>query len=280
MIVDLYEFQLVYDPITECCVGSCPVNTGLNVNNAPATCVKCDTSKGLYYNPSTSSCSCITGYYLDANLQFQCFPCQGPFCATCDPTATTKCLTCITGALLNTLNSSCACTTGYFVNGSICSPCPAKCATCASSTTCTVCSDATRDPNNNCSCLRGFYDAGVAQCAPCSPSCYSCNNSQTCIQCDPRLRRIISDNVCICANGYYEIIYQNSTKSCQACSGECLTCGQSASDCISCDSTINRILGYDNLGHRTCLCQDGYHALADFSCVQSNCTADPYCSQC
>ena len=280
MIVDLYEFQYVYDPVTECCVDRCPANTGLNVLNAPATCVLCDTAKGLFYNPSTATCDCITGYYLDAKLQFQCFPCQGPLCATCDAITTTKCLTCLNGAALNSLNSSCACTNGFFTNGSICSACPVKCLTCAASTSCTTCSDPTRDPSNNCSCIRGFFDAGVAQCAPCSASCFSCNNSQTCTQCDPRLSRVISGNVCVCADGFYELAFQNGTRNCQACSGECLTCGLSSSDCTSCDATVNRLQGYDNLGHRTCVCRDGFYALPDFSCVQSNCTADPFCSQC
>jgi proprotein convertase subtilisin/kexin type 5 len=59
-----------------------------------------------------------------------------------------------------------------------------------------------------------------------------------------------------------------------------LTCSQSAVQCVTCDSTINRVQGYDNLGHQTCVCQTGYYALPDASCVQSNCNADPYCSQC
>lgn len=270
----------MYDPVAECCVTACPSNTGLNVLVAPAVCVYCDASVGLVYNPADNNCTCISGYFLNPVLQSQCFPCQAPLCDVCQTANSVQCITCINGATFNPLNNSCSCSAGFYQVNNTCVACPASCATCLTGSSCLTCSDPTRIFASNCSCMIGYYDAGVAVCAKCSPSCATCNSSQTCLSCDARLFRTISGGACICANGYYELIYQNGSKTCLACSPECATCSISASSCTSCDSSINRIAGYDSLGHKTCICLDGYHALADYSCVQSNCTSDPFCSQC
>jgi hypothetical protein len=75
IIINLYEFQQVYDPSTQCCTSSCPAQNGLDVLVTPAACVACDTSKGLAFNPSTSSCKCADGFYQNTALLYQCFPC-------------------------------------------------------------------------------------------------------------------------------------------------------------------------------------------------------------
>lgn len=49
----------------------------------PVACVSCDISKGLAFDPSTSSCKCADGFYYNSALGFQCFPCETKLCATC-----------------------------------------------------------------------------------------------------------------------------------------------------------------------------------------------------
>ena len=276
----MFEFQQVYDPTTQCCVSKCPAQSGLDVSVTPAACVTCDISKGLTYDPATASCKCADGFYLSDKLGFQCFPCETKLCAVCNPTNPKICSTCLVGASLNFFDNTCACSDGFYENNGTCNKCAAKCATCKVASTCDTCADVNRDINNNCSCIAGYYDAGVDKCALCNPSCATCSSATACVTCDARKFRALKDSVCVCQDGYFELIHENGTKVCTKCSSECKTCSQSALECTSCDSTINRIEGYDSLGRRTCICRAGYHALPDGSCVQSNCKSDKYCSQC
>lgn len=73
-------------------------------------------------------------------------------------------MTCLQGATLSTLDSSCSCSTGYYENSGVCTLCPAKCSTCKVATTCDTCSDSNRNINNGCACIAGYYDAGVDKC--------------------------------------------------------------------------------------------------------------------
>lgn len=203
MYVDLFEFQKVYDPVTQCCVSSCPTMTGLDVTVTPAVCVVCDQTLGLQYDPASGSCICKSTYYSDPNLQFQCFPCQTSLCSTCSASATTKCLTCVTGGILNSLTQTCSCATGFYQINNTCTTCPAKCASCSVSTVCTLCADKNRDILNNCSCITGYYDSGIDICQKCNPSCATCANLTTCLTCDPRKFRQLIGGVCGCQNGFY-----------------------------------------------------------------------------
>jgi hypothetical protein len=241
LIIDLFEFQQVYDPSTQCCVSKCPAQAGLDVTVTPAACVACDISKGLTYDPATASCKCADGFYLSDKLGFQCFPCETKLCAVCQPNNPKICSNCLSGASLNFFDNTCACSDGFYENNGTCNKCAAKCATCKVSSSCDTCADVNRDLNNNCSCIAGFYDAGVDKCATCNPSCATCSSATACVTCDARKFRALKDSVCVCQDGYFELIYENGTKTCTKCSSECKTCSQSALECTSCDSTINRI---------------------------------------
>lgn len=280
IIINLFEFSTVYDPSTQCCVPKCPPQNGLDVSVTPVACVACDVSKGLAYDPSTASCKCADGNYINSVLGFQCFPCETKLCATCDAAKTTICSSCIYGATLDAYTSLCSCSFSFYENNGTCKKCPSKCSTCTVSTSCDTCADSNRNINNNCSCIDGFYDAGIDKCAICNPSCATCSGSTSCLTCDARKFRTIKDSLCVCRDGYFELVYENGTKVCQPCSKECKTCSQSSIECTSCDDTVNRIEGYDSLGHRTCICKAGYHSLSDSSCIQSNCKSDKWCSQC
>jgi hypothetical protein len=114
IIVDLFEIQQVYDPVSQCCVSQCPAQNGIDVSLTPPACVACDTSKGLSYDPSTSSCKCADSFYLSASLLYQCFPCETKLCAECNPDKPKVCLTCISGATLSFLDNTCSCSNGFY----------------------------------------------------------------------------------------------------------------------------------------------------------------------
>lgn len=81
IIMNVFEFSSVYDPVTQCCVSKCPPETGLDVSVTPVACVVCDASRGLAYDPATASCKCADGNYFNDNLGFQCFPCETKLCS-------------------------------------------------------------------------------------------------------------------------------------------------------------------------------------------------------
>jgi len=73
--------------------------------------------------------------------------------------------------------------------------------------TCNVCADTNRDSNNNCTCIAGFYDAGVDKCATCNPSCATCSSATSCTSCDARKFRVLNNTLCVCQNGYFELVF-------------------------------------------------------------------------
>jgi hypothetical protein len=276
------QYAQAYDPSTGCCVSSCPANTGLDTTITPPTCVACNTQAGLWYNPNNGTCTCLPGYYLDATKTFQCYACSALYCSTCNPLNPAQCTTCATGAILNTVTSTCTCSNGYFVNGTTCQQCPYSCQTCNSPTgACSSCVDAThRDITQNCKCITGLYDSGSVNCTACSATCLTCTNGSACTSCNASLFRNLTGGICACRNGYYELYNADQSRTCKPCSPECLTCSIAPTSCTSCDPSKNRAAGVDASGHQTCICQPGYYSTSDGSCVQSNCNADPFCSQC
>lgn len=184
-------------------MSKCPSNTGLDVSVTPVQCVTCDLSKGLYFDASRSACLCAEGFYLNSALGSMCFACETKLCSRCDSNRPSKCLSCISGASLNIFDKSCSCQVGFFENNGACTKCPSKCSSCSIGSVCDTCSDKNRDFNNNCSCIAGFYDAGVDKCASCNPTCVTCLNSMSCSTCDERKFRTFKDNLCVCLDGYF-----------------------------------------------------------------------------
>ncbi len=154
----------MYDPITQCCISECPARSGLDVSVTPPSCLSCDSSKGLVYDASTSSCKCRSGFYINSLLQSQCFPCTAALCSVCNSNNAANCTTCINGGLLDTVKNNCTCNKGYYQVDNSCPQCPHRCGTCSVQSTCETCSDSRRNINNNCSCIVGFFDAGVDKC--------------------------------------------------------------------------------------------------------------------
>ena len=277
-----FQYSNSYDPSTGCCPTECPAQTGLDVQIDPPSCIYCNTAANLVYNATSGSCGCNVGFYLDASKTFACFPCSALYCDVCMPSDPTKCLTCSVGATHDNTTLQCTCGTGYFVNGTTCQACPYQCQTCNSPTgTCASCVDSTnRDINQNCACVTGMFDSGSVNCTSCSSTCLNCTTASTCAACDAAKFRVLNGTVCNCMAGYYEFYHTNLTRTCEKCNPECLTCATSPAICTSCDPTKNRISGVDSSGRQTCLCPAGFYSTVDGSCVQSNCNADPFCSEC
>ena len=79
-------FSHAYNPATDCCVTTCPDNSGvsLGINNNPPMCVTCAT--GMFFNSVTRSCQCNTGHYSVSQAltnETLCFPCFAPLCTSC-----------------------------------------------------------------------------------------------------------------------------------------------------------------------------------------------------
>ena len=156
-----------------------------------------------------------------------------------------------------------------------------RCASCSVGTVCTSCSDnTTRDVNNDCVCLTGFYNAGVAVCQTCPTLCKTCASATNCTACHDNSNRTLMNSQCVCKTGFYQVVHPNGTLSCQPCDPTCTACSLLPTQCTNCDPSANRILGYDALGNQVCNCVPGYHPNSNGQCVQSNCVADPFCSTC
>lgn len=278
----LTQYNRAYDPTTGCCVTGCPALTGVDVQLDPPVCIYCNTNAGLVYNPNNGTCTCNSGFYLDTTKTFQCYACTALYCSICTPTAPAQCTTCVVGAVLNNVSLTCTCGSGYFVNGTTCQQCPYQCQNCTSPNGgCSACVDSLRrDITQNCKCITGFFDSGAVNCSTCSSTCLTCTNASACTSCDATKFRNLTGTLCTCINGYYELYNSDLTRTCAKCNPECLTCATSPASCTSCDAKKNRVTGVGPNGISTCLCQPGYYSTADGSCVQSNCVADPFCSQC
>lgn len=244
---------------------------------------------GLVYNSITGSCQCQTGYYNVTQTSStgaligttQCYPCFAPLCQSCNQTTSTICNSCVSGAAVNN-NSVCACLSGYYQAGALCNACPYQCATCNVGTVCNTCADnTTRDTNSTtCACLTGFFDSGSALCSKCSALCLTCNSSTTCTSCVTANNRVLINGQCVCATGYYQIVNPDGSLTCGQCAPQCTQCSLLPTLCSTCDPNANRILGIDASGNQACNCLPGFAANSNGDCVQSNCNADPFCSNC
>ena len=234
------------------------------------------------FNPSNGTCTCLRGFYLDSTKTFQCYPCTALYCDICDTANPASCTTCAAGASRNALTNTCACSVGYYPTGTTCTVCPIACQTCSAPTgTCLTCVNADlRDINRNCICIDGYFDNKEVNCVKCSSTCATCSSAAACTTCLATNFRVLQGNVCLCIPGYYELYNADNSRTCQKCNPECLTCNISPANCLTCDATRNRFLKLDDNGNPSCFCNPGFYSTDDGSCIQSNCNADPFCSQC
>ncbi|CAD8081934.1 unnamed protein product [Paramecium primaurelia] len=150
--------------------------------------------------------------------------------------------------------------------------CNYRCFTCSDDINyCLTCDPALRRVFNNnlCLCKDGYYELdNEPQCKKCPFPCINCEKDK-CLSCvDDRELEL---GKCNCRQGYQDI-----NKQCMLiCHSTCLTCdGNFESNCLSCDSQINRYLV-----DKQCLCKNGYFEDKDQGCLKS-CLNQLYCYAC
>jgi len=122
--------------------------------------------------------------------------------------------------------------------------------------------------NGTCECPIGTYLNTTDGCSVCPSYCQTCVNITKgvviCTSCKPNRFRMnaISDN-CVCIAGYKEA---NPIQS-YCCSVRCATCNLDG--CLSCNSTMNRVL----LGKK-CVCADTFIESGQEACVCPSGTAE------
>jgi hypothetical protein len=248
----LSYLNVVYNSLS--CGTFCPeaINqtTGVDPTTNPPTCIYCDSNLNQFY--FNGKCVCRNNFFLSTNNT--CQPCNDPLCITC--TASATCTVCAGNATLS--GGSCACSNGFYRNGSVCLPCPSGCAICSSPTACTSCLNNrntsglyTRSGiNGNCACLPGLFDVSTSPvCSLCSPSCATCAiNSTNCLSCNTAANFVLSQNTCVCANGFYLL-----NNNCVPCNPVCSTCAVSSVYCTSCPP-LRVLAGTSNPQFKTCNC--------------------------
>jgi hypothetical protein len=247
----------LYDSNDTClpCSYTCLTCSSFTTNS----CATCNSAayRTLYF--PNNSCFCNPGYY-DAATEI-CQLCSVT-CLTCtiSPTMCTSCHN-NPGRYFSGSGYSCLCSSGFVditFNG-FCTLCAYSCQTCSGSlsTNCVLCA-ANRIPSGtSCICPDGTYDDGVdATCQLCASTCLTCNGgmSSSCTNCNSAQYRYLTPfpvGACICSSSYYDA----GGVTCQLCSPVCLTCWGSASNCSSCDNTVNHRLITSN---NTCACASGF----------------------
>ena len=134
----------------------------------------CVTKYALNMTASGTQCVCkdSAAHYIGG----QCLPCPS-LCVTC--TKHVYCSSCVSRAVL--INSSCLCSSGYFIDVLKCTACPPQCKTCAKASICTSCSTGYKLYSGVC-CQTGNWWDGSA-CRPCSSGCGDCESLSACTVC-------------------------------------------------------------------------------------------------
>ena len=245
---------------------ACPAPCQICISSI--SCVTCYSNTTNVRLNGTGACACpSTGYYdilVAGNVStYDCQPCPAP-CRTCN--SSTNCTSCYTNTNNVRLNGTgvCACPPiGYFdifVIGDVstydCQPCPAKCATCTSTTNCSSCYTNSTNVRLNttslCTCPKtGYFDIFAAgnvstyDCVPCPASCQTCTSATNCSICYTNSinLRLNGTGVCACpATGYFDTFVAGnvSTYDCQLCPAKCITC-TSNSSCGTCYTTVSSV---------------------------------------
>lgn len=185
-------------------------NTCKTCVNTPFDCTSCPGTQNLL--GVTCIAGCGIGYYVDAFGV--CFACQ-PECIQC-----------------NGIGNCISCINGYYLLGTVCTPCNlVSCATCiTTATTCLSCNAPRLLQVNTCvlSCSPSYFQIGVTTCQACPTGCATCDSNQ-CLTCLPTFRKrgLLCSNPC--PTGWYILDANN----CAQCLSQCLTCADGVS-CLTC----------------------------------------------
>jgi hypothetical protein len=272
---------------------SCDVAGGFYDDGSSVTCPACQYSCKTCSGPSAgscltcepttfrllaiNSCPCTAGHY-DAGAPTcgNCYYTCGT--GTCNGTQSTRCISCnatrhrqITGSF------TCACTTGYYDDGTnteTCAACLYSCLTCTTTNVmCVTCNSTLHRSylNSSCPCDAGYFDNGTAMCQLCYSTCLSCNGplNTNCLSCSGASSRTLNGSYCQCPSTYYDL-----ADVCTPCHYSCLYClNGSQLGCSQCDPVQHRTL---NSTQHTCPCDPGF-----FDNVVALCAAcSPGCLTC
>ena len=172
------------------------------------------------------------------------------------------------------------CPDGQYINSTdiLCYPCKITCKTCVIDINCSTCNASNFRVFNNltgqCDPLPGYYESGAKAALPCSIGCFSCINNSVCLECFNGTNRALTNGSCEAINGFYTI---NGTVNALPCSSTCLTCVNTQYFCLSCNSSLNRVL---NSSTATCDPLPGYYeagidsalpcSIGCFSCINNS----------
>ncbi|KAL4465990.1 hypothetical protein ABPG74_004227 [Tetrahymena malaccensis] len=247
-------------------------------------CLQCQASYFLYNRTCTNLCP--SGYFQDSSSPIQkCTQCSNASCQTCDPSLSSKCLTC--SALQYKQGDTCVntCDSNMIPNSSrICTLCSSKFIGCllCTLTQCLSCvnsSDYLDKVNNQCgsTCPLGtFKDSSGAPslnvCTACDQSCKTCDQFSTqCTSCDNN--KYLQGATCqvSCDSNYYP----NSDRKCTICSSKFPNCTQcTASSCLQCNLPYFFVEGQNNCQSQ---CPQGYGSITTVlnntckQCTNSDC---------
>lgn len=232
-----------------------------------STCSKCNSQFYFYQNFCLSVCPEGTFLVPDANYCENCHT----SCKTCSEFFD-RCFSCISTKYFFNYKCLDSCPIGWYADENrICKICQSGCLTCVDAYTCS-------------SCQKGYYMNGLL-CSLCHPFCLECSSLSVCSKCisplyfyqdfclficpEKTFKVYIDANNCenchsscktcvenyekcsSCFEGYY--LEENA---CHICSGNCLTCQDSA-NCITCKSPY--LLNADNNKCDFLICPDGYY---------------------
>ncbi|KAL4496784.1 hypothetical protein ABPG73_011750, partial [Tetrahymena malaccensis] len=247
-------------------------------------CLQCLPNYFLYNGTCTNLCP--SGYFQDSSSPIQkCTQCSNASCQTCDPSLSSKCLTC--SALQYKQGDTCVntCDSNMFPNSSrICTLCSSKFIGCLSctSTQCLSCvnsSDYLDKVNNQCggTCPLGtFKDSSGAPslnvCTDCDKSCKTCDQFSTqCTSCDNNKYLQGTNCQASCDSNYYP----NSERKCIICSSKFPNCTKcTASSCLQCNLPYFFVEGQNNCQSQ---CPQGYGSITTSvnntckQCTNSDC---------
>jgi hypothetical protein len=176
---------------------------------------------------------CISSAYYDESTE-TCKLCH-PNCLTCRAPGNNNCISCLSGAHLE--SNICSPPIGSYLSkdGGDVKPCSTGCKTClGSDTTCTSCN--TGEILLNAACICGINHKRDASnvCIPvtCHPSCATCDDSSdnNCKSCKFTGNGYLWEGKCYCKDGYY----MNTIYECVPCDLKCVTCLTSSTYCTSC----------------------------------------------
>ena len=207
---------------------SCGYNPAYNpASPTPIICVTPAIGFFVQTNGTTAACGANCNVCTSASVCTTCaatYSVSGGVCVSICSTLITGCITCV--ALPSTLCTSCS--PGYYPTSAYpsasCSLCPARCATCTSSTVCLTCISPFTIISNLCLCSAPTYlNSAQTACVTCSiaiANCLTCTSTSptTCSSCSP---------------GYSP---SSNALSCTLCPANCQVCS-STTVCTTCSTS-------------------------------------------